>query len=172
MEASKRHQKIITILSVLIPIAVAALFGIKINVTLPVFLPPIYASINALTAVILITAFWAIKNGKRTLHEKLMKLAISLSVVFLIFYIAYHITSNATPFGGEGFLRPVYFFILITHIVLSIIIIPLVLISFSRALLHDFSAHKKIAQLAFPLWLYVAVSGVLVYILISPYYLH
>lgn len=171
MEASKQHKKIITILSIFIPIAVAALFGIKIDVKLPVFLPPIYASINALTAIVLIIAFWAIKNGKRTLHEKLMKSAIGLSVVFLILYIAYHITSNATPFGGQGFIRYVYFFILMTHIILSIAIIPLVLITFSRALLQNFALHKKIARIAFPLWLYVAISGVLVYVLIAPYYL-
>lgn len=170
MEAPKQHQKIITLLSIIIPVAVAALFGIKIDVKLPLFLPPIYASINALTAIILIIAFWAIKNGKRTLHEKLMKLAITLSVIFLILYIAYHITSNATPYGGAGALKYIYYFILITHIILSITIIPLVLITFSRALLQNFSAHKKIARFAFPLWLYVAMSGVLVYILISPYY--
>lgn len=172
MESPKRHKKIITLLSIVIPIAVASLFSIKINVTLPIFLPPIYALINALTAIILMTAFWAIKNKKRTLHERLMKLAISLSVVFLILYSAYHMTSNTTPFGGEGLIKYVYYFILITHIVLSISIIPLVLITFSRALLQNFSAHKKIARLAFPLWLYVTISGVLVYVLISPYYLH
>lgn len=172
MSSVNQHQRIITTLSIVIPIAVAALFGIKINVKLPLFLPPIYASINALTAVVLITAFWAIKNGRRTLHETLMKLAISLSVLFLVLYIAYHITSNTTPFGGLGFIKYVYYFILITHIILSIAIIPLVLVSFSRALLHNFIAHKKIARIAFPLWLYVAVSGVLVYILISPYYLN
>ena len=172
MLSAKHHQKIITALSILIPIAVAALFGIKINAKLPLFLPPIYASINALTAVVLITAFWAIKNGKRLLHETLMKLAIGLSSLFLVLYIAYHITSNTTSFGGVGFIKYAYYFILITHIILSIVIIPLVLISFSRALLNNFIAHKNIARLAFPLWLYVAISGVLVYILISPYYLN
>lgn len=172
MESSKQHQKIITLLSIIIPVAVATLFEIKIDFKLPLFLPPIYASINAITAVILVVAFWAIKNGKRILHEKLMKSAIALSIIFLILYIAYHITSNATPYGGEGVLKYIYYFILITHIILSITIIPLVLITFSRALLQNFSAHKKIARIAFPLWLYVAISGVLVYILISPYYLH
>jgi len=171
MEIAKHHRRIITILSIVLPLAVAALFGIKINTKLPIFLPPIYATINAITALVLILAFWAIKNGKRSIHERLMKTAIILSICFLLLYIVYHITSNPTPYLGKGWLKYTYFFILISHIILSIAVIPLVLISFSRALLKNFSSHKKIAKIAFPIWLYVAVSGVLVYILISPYYI-
>jgi len=170
MATSKKHIRLITILSIVIPLAVAALFGVKIEAQLPVFLPPIYASINAFTALVLVSAVIAIKNGHRTFHEKLMKLAITLSVLFLLLYIAYHITSNETHFEGEGFVKYLYYFILITHIILSIVVIPFVLITFSRALLKDFTKHKKIARYAFPLWLYVAISGVLVYILIAPYY--
>jgi len=171
MEETKKHRKIITTLSIVLPIAVVALFGIKINIKLPIFLPPIYAIINAITALVLIVALWAIKNKKQKLHEILMKLAILLSISFFILYITYHITSNATPYLGKGWLKYTYFFILITHIILSVVLIPLVLISFSRALLKNFGLHKKIAKIAFPIWLYVVVSGVLVYILISPYYI-
>ena len=149
---------------------VAVLFGVKIDYELPVFLPPIYASINAFTAILLIAAVWAIKNKKRKLHEKLMKMAIVFSVVFLSLYVAYHMTSNSTSFGGEGWIRYFYFFILISHIILSIIVIPFVLVTFVRALTNDFERHKKIARIAFPLWLYVAISGVVVYWMISPFY--
>lgn len=171
----KKYKKIITILSIAIPIAVAALFGINLqrlgfDVEPLTFLPPIYASINGLTAVFLVFAVIAIKKGNRKLHERLNTLAIACSVLFLVMYVAYHMTSNSTPFGGEGTIKYVYYFILITHILLSIVIIPFVLITYMRARLGQFPQHKKIAKITFPLWLYVAVSGVIVYVMISPYY--
>ncbi len=172
METTKNYDKFIILLSILVPVIVFALFNIKLDIKLPVFLPPIYATINAFTATILIIAIWAIKNKRKKLHEKLMKIAIGLSVLFLILYILHHATSGDTSFGGEGTIRYVYFFILITHIILSIIVIPFVLITFVRALKGDFVKHKKIARIAFPLWLYVAITGVIVYIMISPYYTH
>ena len=157
-------------LSVIIPLTVAALFGIKLDVDLPIFLPPIYAGINATTALVLIIAVWAIKSNKRTLHERLMKSAIILSVVFLILYMAYHMTSDSTTYGGNGYMKYFYYFILISHILLSIAVIPFVLITFFRAITADFEKHKKIARFAFPLWLYVAISGVVVYLMIAPFY--
>ena len=132
--------------------------------------PPIYATINGLTAVILVLALFAIKNKKIKTHETLMKIAIALSLIFLIMYIAYHMTSEPTPYGGEGYIRYVYYFILITHILLSIFIVPLVLITYVRAISRRFESHRKIAKITFPLWLYIAVTGVIVYIMISPYY--
>lgn len=166
----KKYNKWVIVLSIIIPLVVAALFGIKIDAKLPVFLPPIYASINALTAFVLIIAVWAIKNKKRNLHEKLMKFAIILSLIFLVMYVAYHMTSESTKFGGEGMVKYIYYFVLLTHILLSIIIIPFVLVTYVRAITSNFEKHKKIAKITFPLWLYVAVSGVLIYILISRYY--
>jgi len=168
--SEKKYNKQITIVSIIIPIVVALLFGIKLDVELPVFLPPIYASINATTAVILIVAIWAIKNKKVQLHERLMKTAIVFTIVFLILYIAYHMTSDSTEYRGEGMLKYVYFTILISHILLSVTVIPFVLITFVRGISGDFVKHKKIARIAFPLWLFVAVSGVIVYLMISPYY--
>ena len=94
------------------------------------------------------------------------------SIAFLALYVAYHMTSDSTPYGGEGTLRTLYFFILITHIVLSIVIIPIVLVTYARAMVGNFPQHRKIAKYAFPLWLYVAVTGVIVYIMISPNYVH
>ena len=166
----KKYKKIITLLSIVIPIAVAALFGIKLDVEPLSFLPPIYATINGITAILLVFAVIAIKKGNRKLHEKLNTLAIVCSALFLVMYVAYHMTSDSTPFGGEGAIKYVYFFILITHILLSIVVIPFVLITFMRGRLGKFPEHKKIAKITFPLWLYVAVTGVIVYLMISPYY--
>jgi len=167
---TKKYNKWIVVLSIAIPLIVAILFGVKIDAELPVFLPPIYASINAFTAVLLVVAVWAIKNKKIKLHEKLMKTAIACSVLFLALYVAYHMTSESTKFGGEGAIKTVYFVILFSHIVLSIAAIPFVLITFVRAITNNIELHKKIARITFPLWLYVTVTGVIVYIMISPYY--
>lgn len=175
LQNEKKYNKLIIALSVIIPIAVAALFGINLrklgfNVQPLTFLPPIYAGINAITAILLVVSLWAIKNQKRNLHEILNKTAIGCSVLFLVMYVAYHMTSDSTPYGGEGFIRYVYFFILITHIALSIVVIPFVLITYVRAITNNFERHKKIAKITFPIWLYVAVTGVIVYLMISPYY--
>jgi len=170
-QEEKKYNKWIVALSIVIPLVVAVMFGIKIpNVEPLSFLPPIYASINGLTAIILIAAVWAIKNKKAILHERLMKTAIICSVLFLVMYVAYHMTSDSTKFGGENTIKYVYFFILITHILLSIVVIPFVLITYVRAITKNFERHKKIARITFPLWFYVAISGVVVYIMISPYY--
>ncbi|MFV7234433.1 DUF420 domain-containing protein [Flavobacterium sp. ZB4R12] len=171
----QKFSKFIIIVSIVIPVVVAILFGVKLkdfgyNVEPLSFLPPIYATINGMTALVLIAAVLAIKNGKRILHERLMTSAIALSIAFLVMYVAYHMTADSTKFGGEGTIRYVYFFILITHIILSIAIIPMVLITYVRALSQKFDTHKKIAKITFPIWLYVAVTGVVVYLMISPYY--
>lgn len=167
----KRYKIGITILSIAIPLVVGVLFGYKIPNVAPLsFLPPIYATINGLTALLLIASVIAIKNGNKNLHEKLNVTAILCSILFLVMYVAYHMTSDSTPYGNEGFIRYFYYFILVSHIILSIVIIPLVLITLLYAKLEDFQRHKKIAKITFPLWLYVAITGVIVYIMISPYY--
>jgi putative membrane protein len=163
-------NKLIIAVSVIIPVVVAVLFGVKIDGYDLTFLPPIYATINGITAVVLICAFLAIKNGKRQLHENLMKTCIVLSALFLIMYVAYHMTSESTPYGGAGVSRNIYFFILISHILLSVGVIPLVLFTYLRAWRGEFARHRKLAKIAFPVWLYVAVTGVIVYLMISPYY--
>ena len=187
----KKFNTLIIAVSILIPIVVAVLFTVKlkdfgINVEPLSFLPPIYATTNGITAITLILAVIAIKRENRKLHEKLMTFAIMLSVAFLVMYVAYHMTADSTKLGDLnhdgtldpietakiGSIRYVYFFILITHILLSIAIIPLVLVTYVRALAQRFDRHKKIAKITFPLWLYVAVTGVVVYLMISPYYAH
>jgi len=169
--AEKKYNKLILGLSILVPLVVAALFSVKIDLELPVFLPPIYASINGFTAVLLMVAFWAIKNKKISLHQRLMKTAIACSVIFLILYILYHMTSDSTVYKGEGSSKYIYYFVLISHILLSIAVIPFVLITYVRAITNDIKRHKRIAKITFPLWLYVAISGVIVYLMISPYYI-
>jgi putative membrane protein len=168
---TKRYTTWIWILSIAIPVVVAILFTVKIPGVEPLtFLPPIYATINGLTALLLVIAVIQVKKGNRKTHELLMKTCIGLSTLFLLMYVAYHMTSESTPFGGEGVIRYVYFFILFTHILLSIGVIPFVLITLARALTTNFEGHRKIARITFPIWLYVAVTGVIVYLMISPYY--
>ncbi|MBP6757780.1 MAG: DUF420 domain-containing protein [Flavobacterium sp.] len=173
----QKFNKFIVVVSILIPVVVALLFSVKLKdfgfqVEPLSFLPPIYAAINGITAVVLVAGVLAIKNGKRKLHKQLMTTAIALSIAFLVMYVAYHMTSESTKFGGEGIIRPIYFFILISHILLSIAVIPLVLITYVRALANKFDKHKKIAKITFPIWLYVAVTGVVVYLMIAPYYVY
>lgn len=187
----QKYNKWIIVISIAIPLTVALLFGVRLKdfgyeVAPLSFLPPIYATINGITAVVLVAAVLAIKNGKRELHENLMGLAITLSILFLGMYIAYHMSAESTVFGDTnhngildlseninlGVTRYLYLMLLISHIILSIAIIPLVLITYVRALAQRFDRHKKIAKITFPIWLYVAVTGVIVYEMIAPYYAH
>ena len=114
-------------------------------------MPPIYATTNGITAILLIIAVWAIKNGNQNLHQILMKTCIGLSLLFLVLYIGYHMTSESTSYGGKGVVKYVYYGILITHIVLSIIIIPLVLRTYAKAYLGQFAEHRKLAKITFPI---------------------
>lgn len=168
LKKEKQYNKWIVVLSVAIPLVVALLFNVKIDAELPIFLPPVYAVINAITALVLVVAVVMIKRGNRQMHERLMKVAIALSVLFLVMYVAYHMTSDSTKY--EGSYKMIYFFILISHIALSIAVIPFVLITYVRAITNNIERHKKIAKITFPLWLYVAVTGVIVYLMISPFY--
>lgn len=170
MNNQEPYRKLIIALSISIPVIVAVLFGVKIPGYDLSFLPPIYATINGLTAVLLVTAVSAIKRQKQRIHERIMKTCIGLSAAFLVMYVAYHMTSDPTPYGGEGVIRYVYYFILISHILLSVAITPLVLFTFSRAISRNFERHRRLAKFTYPIWLYVAVTGVVVYMMISPYY--
>ncbi len=167
----KKFNRLITIVSIVVPVVVAILFGVKIpNMERLGFLPPLYATINGLTAILLLVGVWAIKNGKQKTHRMLMTTCIILSVLFLLMYVAYHMTSEPTRFGGKGLILYAYYFVLISHIVLSVVVIPLVLKTYARAYLGKFASHRKLAKITFPIWFYVAVSGVVVYLMISPYY--
>ena len=166
----KKLKQAIWAVSIVIPIAVAILFTVKIEGLDLGFLPPIYASLNALTAIGLIVAIVAIKRKNRKLHQRVIQVCLIFSILFLLLYVLYHMTSDTTPYGGDGALKMVYFFLLISHILLSIVVIPIVLFAYLFAWQGDFERHKKWTKFAFPLWLYVAITGVLVYVMISPYY--
>jgi len=160
--------------SIVIPVVVAVLAlspklellsGFDLHI-----LPFINAILNGTTSVVLVAGFFAIKNKNVKLHRRFMTSAIVLSVLFLVSYVLYHSSAPSTPYGGVGSLRTIYFTILISHILLAIVIVPLVLITFVRALSEKFDKHRKIARITLPLWLYVTVTGVIVYLMISPYY--
>lgn len=170
-EKARALKLTIWVVSVIIWAVVALLFTISVEGYNTDFLPPTYATINALTAIVLIAAVVAIKKGNRKLHENLIKVALTLSILFLVGYVLRHITSETVPYGNkETWLYPTYLFILFSHIMLSIIVIPLVLFTYLRAYLEDFEGHKKLAKITFPVWLYVAVTGVVVYLMIQPFY--
>lgn len=165
-----RYKRIILIISILLPLAVGGLFLVEIEGFDLTFLPTIYASINGLTAIGLLAALVAVKQKNFLLHERIIKFCMALSIIFLLLYVAYHATSESTHFGGEGLVKYIYYFILITHIVLSIAVIPFVLYSFLFGITKQLGKHKKLVRFAFPLWIYVAITGVVVYFMISPYY--
>src|SRR5690606_19149516 len=121
-------------------------------------------------SVLLIAALVAVKNKRYFLHRRLMLTAMALSVLFLMSYVCHHLFAGDTKFGGEGTIRYVYFFILITHILLAAIILPFILFTSYRAMIAEWPRHRKLARITWPIWLYVSVSGVLVYLFISPYY--
>ena len=180
-----RMRKLIIAVSVVIPLVVGILFRVRIDVGRDMtFLPSIYAFINGLTAITLIAALAAIKKQKRELHRSLVRFALALSLIFLVLYVLYHMTSDSTLYGDSnqdgkvdllertiiGWTMYPYYFLLISHVLLSMAVSPLVLFAYLKAWSGNFEGHKKIVRFAFPIWLYVAVSGVVVYFLISPYY--
>jgi len=168
-----KYTWLIWVVSLAIPVVVTILYLMPksnaLSESLDV-LPAVNATLNAITSIFLIAGFFFIKAKNKSKHMGSMYAALLLSVLFLISYVAYHATHENTVYGGEGFIRSVYYFILITHIILAAIIVPLVLITFVRALNERFDKHKKIARITLPLWLYVTITGVIVYFMISPYY--
>lgn len=164
----RKAKLLIYSLSIAIPVVVAVLFKVRINGVDLRFLPPIYAGINGITAILLMAALVAIKRKRVNLHQSLIKISLGLSVLFLGCYVAYHMTSDPTPYGGGQ--AWMYYSLLISHIVLSVVVIPLVLLTYLFAWQKDFVKHKRWARFAWPIWFYVAVTGVVVYLMIAPYY--
>ncbi|HEY5368049.1 MAG TPA: DUF420 domain-containing protein [Hanamia sp.] len=179
--------RLIWVVSIVAFLGIASLSGVKLNVNLN-FNPHVFATFNAIVnscvALLLIAALVAVKSKKFILHKRLMIAAIILSVFFLISYVCHHLLSGETKFGDlnhdgilspdekilAGSLRYVYYAILITHIPLAAIVLPFILFTAYRALSGDYEKHKKLVRVTWPLWFYVAISGVAVYLLISPYY--
>jgi len=169
----KKAYWLIGIFSVIVFAAIVALGRFKLQVDLG-FNVHVFAAINAVintvVAILLLVALVAVRSKNYLLHKRLMFAALILSVIFLLFYIAHHLMAEETKFGGTGTMRYVYFIILITHILLAGIILPFILFTAYRALTADWPAHRKLARYTWPLWFYVAVTGPVVYLMISPYY--
>ena len=164
----KKTRNLITLVSIVIPLAVAILFKVKIpNVDLS-FLPPFYATINGITAITLVAALIMIKKKNMNMHRKLIRFSLLLSLIFLVCYVAYHMTSDPTTYGGS--MPGIYYFILISHIGLSLVVVPLVLFTYLFAWQGNYEKHKKWTKISWPIWFYVAITGVIVYLMISPYY--
>lgn len=134
------------------------------------FLPPLYSTLNALTAVILLAGLYFIKNKQQAKHQTAMTIALCSSLLFLLGYVLYHFTTEETKFGGEGAIRYVYFFLLISHVILAAVIFPFILFTFIRAYTRHFDRHRKMARWVYWVWLYVAVTGPVLYFMIKPYY--
>jgi putative membrane protein len=164
---------LIYILSFVVFAAVVLLKKIQLDISVG-FDIHIFAKINAVinsaVSILLFLGLVSVKNGKYLLHKRMMGSAILLSTLFLVSYICHHLLAGDTPYGGEGFIRYVYFFILITHIILAAVILPFILFTSYRALVAEWPTHRKLAKLTWPIWFYVSVTGVLVYLMISPYY--
>lgn len=164
---------LIGIFSFVVFAVIVALGKIKLNMQVP-FDAHIFARINAIVnsivSVLLVAALVAVKQKRYLQHKRLMFAAMILSIVFLASYIAHHLLAGETKFGGEGTIRYIYFFILGTHIFLAAIILPFILFTAYRALIAEWPGHRKLAKITWPIWFYVAITGVVVYFMISPYY--
>ena len=164
---------IINIISIAIPLAVAGLLSLPTKLPLgdwTKILPHFIGIINSTTAITLIIGLVAIKKKNIAGHRKAMGAAVLQGAVFLVLYILYHVANESTKFGGEGLIKLIYLFLLASHIILSIGVVRLVLMSLYHALAGDIDSHKKSVKWAYPIWLYVSISGVIVYLMISPYY--
>ncbi len=175
MSEQKKSMFWIKVLSIAIPLAVAVLLGLPTKLDLGDWvynLPHVIGVINSLTAVCLILAFAFVKQKKITLHKQFNSAAFVLGAVFLLCYVTYHASAESTAYGLDDFTKYIYYFFLLSHILLSIGVVPLVLLAFYYALNGMIDKHKRIVKFTFPIWLYVSVTGVIVYLMISPYYVH
>jgi putative membrane protein len=134
------------------------------------FLPPVHAILNTLTALCLMFSFYSIKKGNVYAHRTANFTALFFSSMFLLCYVAYHFTTDETRFGGEGTEKVIYLIVLLTHILLAAVSFPFILFTFIRGYVGDIERHKKMARWVFPIWLYVAITGPICYLMLKPYY--
>lgn len=169
-----KYKILAGVLGAVIPLAVAVLYffpGIlKVEGANVKMLPAVNAGLNSLTAVFLILGYYFIRLKDVARHRAMMGIAFLLGSLFLVSYVAYHSQGIVTKFGGVGAIRGVYYFLLLTHIVLAAVTVALVLFTLYYALTQQFAKHRRIARWTFPIWLYVSVTGVIVYFMIAPYY--
>lgn len=173
LNQNKKSMTFINVVSIAVPLVVAILLGIRQKLDIGSWtklLPHVIGAINTLTSIILIYGLYLIKQKQIEQHKKVMSLAFTLGGVFLVCYVLYHLTNSSTSFGGEGAIKYVYYFILISHIALSLVVLPLVLRAYYFAWIKQFDLHRKMTKYAFPIWLYVSITGVIAYLMISPYY--
>ncbi len=171
IQLEKKMNLLAYVVSVVVLLLVGLMRRVKFDLGIDFhFLPPLHASLNALTAVILLLALYFIKNKQIENHRKAIYAAMVCSALFLVSYVLYHFTTPETRFGGEGAIRTVYFILLITHVVLAAAILPFILLTFNRAYTAQYERHKKMARWVFPLWLYVAITGPVCYLMLKPYY--
>jgi putative membrane protein len=167
----KKLNKIAWVITAAVLLLVVMMRKIKIETSIDfTFLPAVYSSLNAITAVILMAGLYFIRQKKVELHRKAMSLSVLTSLLFLLGYVLYHITTEETKYGGEGAIRTLYFFLLITHVVLAAVIFPFILFTFIRAYTGFFERHRQMARWVYWVWLYVALTGPVLYFMISPYY--
>ncbi|WP_128545583.1 DUF420 domain-containing protein [Larkinella soli] len=175
LEQSKKYDRLINTLAVAIPVAVAVLLGIRRKVDLgewTTYLPHLNAVINSATALLLLAGLYFIRQKNITAHRTAMLSAFTLGAVFLVSYVLYHLSNESTPFGGQGWVRPLYYFLLVSHIALSIGVVWFVLRAVYFALSGQYDRHRRVVRWAYPIWLYVSITGVIVYFMIAPYYQH
>ena len=164
-------DRIAWVITVIVFLRVGAMRHVKLDTGIDFrFLPAVYSALNALTALILIYGYVAIRQKKIRQHQRAMTTAMISSLLFLLGYVLYHITTPETPYGGQGAIRYVYFFLLITHVVLAAVIFPFVLFTFIRGYTRLIEPHRRLARWVYPLWLYVAVTGPILYFMIRPWY--
>jgi len=171
----QKANRVINILSLVIPLAVAILLGVRQKVDLGVwttYLPHLNGIINSVTSILLVTGLYFIRQKNIAAHKRTMLAAFAFGSLFLVSYVLYHLTNESTSFGGQGWIRPIYYFLLVSHIVLSVVVVWFVLRAVYYALSGQIERHRQIVKYAFPIWLYVSVTGVVVYLLIKPYYIH
>jgi putative membrane protein len=169
----RKAKILIWVFSAIVFIAVTALSRVKLEVDLGFDLhmfARINAIINSIVAVLLVIALIAVRRRNYLAHKRLMLFAMGLSILFLVSYICHHLFTGETRFGGEGAFRIIYYVILFTHIPLAGLILPFILFTAYRSLIGEYPQHKKLGRITWPVWLYVAVTGVIVYLMISPYY--
>ena len=175
LQKEKNANLLINVVSVVIPVVVALILGIRQKFELgswTTYLPHVNGVINSLTSVLLVVGYYFIRQKNVVAHRRTMTVAFVLGAFFLVGYVLYHVSNESTTFGGQGWVRPVYYFLLISHIALSVVVLWFVLRAVYFALTRQFVLHKKMTRWALPIWLYVSTTGVIVYLMIKPYYTH
>ncbi len=171
LELGKKLDRYAIIISIIVLIIVGGMRQVKVDLGIDfTFLPPVYSFLNLCTAIFLVAALYQIKQKNIKKHQLYINISMMLSVFFLACYVLYHITTPETKYGGEGFIRTVYFILLITHIILAAIVLPLILFTYIRGFTNQIDKHRKFAKWTFPIWLYVAISGPICYLMLYPYY--